>query len=142
MGTDFADRLRYLIGNVHPPDRGPYSQAEIVRMVRARGGTIGEANLSQLLSRKRQHPGFETVKHLCDVFEVPLDFFGPEEEFERIKTQLNRLDPDQHPSAEDVINARTKDDTDEIAAAARELSEEDRSIILDLVRRLRTRRRK
>ncbi|MBB3037057.1 hypothetical protein FHU29_001491 [Hoyosella altamirensis] len=31
---------------------------------------------------------------------------------------------------------------DEIAAAAKELSDEDRSIILDLVRRLRTRRRK
>ncbi|PBC36101.1 transcriptional regulator [Rhodococcus sp. ACPA4] len=86
--STFAERLRHLFDTVHPKDRGPYTQTEVVDMIRFGGGKMTTGYMSQLLSGKRQSPGIETVRDICGVFHVPLDYFGDEETYEEVKEQI------------------------------------------------------
>lgn len=108
MSTTFAERLRYLFDNVHPRSRGPYTQTEIVDMLRFSGSKMTTGYMSQLLSGKRTSPGVEVVRDICRVFKVPMDYFGDEETYEEVKHQIEWIQG-LRDSADGNIAARTYD---------------------------------
>lgn len=108
MSTTFAERLRYLFDNVHPRSRGPYTQTEIVDMLRFSGSKMTTGYMSQLLSGKRTSPGVEVVRDICRVFKVPMDYFGDEETYEEVKQQIEWIQG-LRDSSDGNIAARTYD---------------------------------
>jgi transcriptional regulator with XRE-family HTH domain len=88
MSSTFAERLRFLFDNVHPRSRGPYTQTEVVDLLRFSGSRMTTGYMSQLLSGKRTSPGLEVVRDICRVFRVPMDYFGDEETYEEVKQQI------------------------------------------------------
>lgn len=88
MSSTFAERLRFLFDNVHPRNRGPYTQTEVVDLLRFSGSRMTTGYMSQLLSGKRTSPGLEVVRDICRVFRVPMDYFGDEETYEEVKQQI------------------------------------------------------
>ncbi|WP_280406137.1 helix-turn-helix domain-containing protein [Nocardia brasiliensis] len=87
-GPPFAERLRFLFDRVHPRDRRPYTQTEVVDIIRRNGGKMTTGYLSQLLSGKRQCPSLDTVNDIIAAFGVPLDFFGPRKSYEEIRSYI------------------------------------------------------
>ncbi|GAA4490970.1 hypothetical protein GCM10023094_55030 [Rhodococcus olei] len=108
MSTSFAERLRYLFDTVHPKGRGPYTQTEVVDMLRLSGSKMTTGYMSQLLNGKRTSPGVETVRDICGVFRVPMDFFGDEETYEEIKQQIAWIQ-NLRDSQDGQVAARTYD---------------------------------
>ncbi|KZM69772.1 helix-turn-helix transcriptional regulator [Nocardia terpenica] len=90
-GPSFAERLRVLFDNVHPRGRGPFSQAEVVDMIRASGGSVTIEHLSQLLSGDQRTPALSTVTDIAAVFRVPMDYFGSRESYEEIRRHIGWL---------------------------------------------------
>ncbi len=88
MSTSFAERLRHLFDTVHPADRGPYTQTEVVDMLRFSGSKMTTGYMSQLLSGKRTSPGVDVVRDICRVFCVPMDYFSDEETYEEVKASI------------------------------------------------------
>ncbi|MDH6284557.1 helix-turn-helix domain-containing protein [Prescottella agglutinans] len=108
MSTSFAERLRHLFETVHPKDRGPYTQTEIVDMLRFSGSKMTTGYMSQLLNGKRTSPGLEVVRDICRVFRVPMDYFGDEETYEEIKQQIAWIQ-NLRDSQDQQVAARTYD---------------------------------
>lgn len=108
MSSTFAERLRYLFENVHPRSRGPYSQTEIVDMLRFGGSKMTTGYMSQLLSGKRTSPGLDVVRDICGVFRVPMDYFGDEETYEAVKDQISFIQG-LRDSTDGYVAARTYD---------------------------------
>ncbi|MHA4854739.1 helix-turn-helix domain-containing protein [Rhodococcus sp. MSC1_016] len=106
--SSFAERLRYLFDTVHPKDRGPYTQTEVVDMLRFSGSKMTTGYMSQLLSGKRSSPGLETVRDICRVFRVPMDYFGDEETYQEIKQQIEWIQ-NLRDSQDQRVAARTYD---------------------------------
>ncbi len=79
----FADKLRYLIDNVHPKDRGPFTMNEIVDGIRRNGGSITQGYISMLLNGQRPNPGLKVAQDLADFFRVPLQYFADDDSFEK-----------------------------------------------------------
>ena len=107
-GPPFAERLRFLIDNVHPRGRGPYSQTEVVDMIRAGGGRMTTGYLSQLLSGKRKAPSLPTVTELATFFRVPIDYFGPEDSYRTVREHIEWMCSVRDSGVEEVA-ARTYD---------------------------------
>lgn len=108
MSSSFAERLRHLFDTVHPKDRGPYTQTEVVDMLRFSGSKMTTGYMSQLLSGKRTSPGVETVRDICRVFRVPMDYFGDEETYQEIKQQIAWIQ-NLRDSQDQQVAARTYD---------------------------------
>jgi transcriptional regulator with XRE-family HTH domain len=70
-----ADRLNRLFGTVHPPGRGPYSNEEVARAIRAEGGDISRAYLSYLRKGDRDNPTLQHLEALAKFFGVPAAYF-------------------------------------------------------------------
>lgn len=80
--ASFADKLRYLMENVHPKDRGPFTMNEIVDGIRSNGGSITQGYISMLLNGTRPNPGLKVVMDLAKFFHVPLQYFQDDDAFE------------------------------------------------------------
>ncbi|GAB4588077.1 helix-turn-helix domain-containing protein [Nocardia sp. IFM 10818] len=120
----FADRLRFLFETVHPRGRGPYSQTEIVDMIRANGGRMTTGYMSQLLSGKRRAPTLPTVTDIAAVFQVPIDYFGSSEGYEEIRRHIEWIAALRDSGAEQVA-ARSYDPTRVFQVGFRELRREN-----------------
>ena len=70
-----ADRLNHLFETVHPPDRGPYSNAEAAKAIRAQGGDISRAYLSYLRNGERNNPTLQHLEALGRFFGVAPAYF-------------------------------------------------------------------
>jgi transcriptional regulator with XRE-family HTH domain len=70
-----ADRLNRLFETVHPPGRGPYSNEEVARAIRAEGGDISRAYLSYLRNGDRDNPTLQHLEALARFFGVPAAYF-------------------------------------------------------------------
>ena len=66
-----ADRLNHLFETVHPAGRGPYSNEEVARAIRAQGGDISRAYLSYLRNGDRTNPTLLHLEALARFFGVP-----------------------------------------------------------------------
>ncbi|MEV4156829.1 helix-turn-helix domain-containing protein [Nocardia salmonicida] len=105
-GPVFAERLRFLFETVYPRGRGPYSQTEVVDMIRANGGGMTTGYMSQLLSGKRRSPTLPTVTDIATVFRVPIDYFGSPESYAEIRRHIEWISTIRDSGAEQVA-ART-----------------------------------
>jgi transcriptional regulator with XRE-family HTH domain len=68
-------RLNRLFETVHPPGRGPYSNEEVARAIRAQGGDISRAYLSYLRNGDRDNPTLQHLEALARFFGVPAAYF-------------------------------------------------------------------
>lgn len=75
MTADFAERLNKLFEMVHPPGRGPHTNAEVCEALAAAGHRISKPYLSQLRSGHRRNPSTQTVVALARFFKVAPDYF-------------------------------------------------------------------
>jgi transcriptional regulator with XRE-family HTH domain len=71
-------RLNRLFETVHPPGRGPYSNEEVARAIRAEGGGISRAYLSYLRNGDRDNPTLQHLEALARFFGVPAAYFFDE----------------------------------------------------------------
>jgi transcriptional regulator with XRE-family HTH domain len=69
------DRLNRLFETVHPPGRGPYSNEEVARAIRAEGGDISRAYLSYLRNGNRDNPTLQHLEALARFFGVTAAYF-------------------------------------------------------------------
>jgi transcriptional regulator with XRE-family HTH domain len=70
-----ADRLNRLFETVHPRGRGPYSNEEVARAIRAEGGDISRAYLSYLRNGDRDNPTLQHLEALSRFFGVTAAYF-------------------------------------------------------------------
>ncbi|WP_424217044.1 helix-turn-helix domain-containing protein (plasmid) [Streptomyces sp. BI20] len=74
-----AERLERLIAELHPPDRGPYSDREIARRVQAAAGpgdpTITHASISNIRNGTVRAPSIDKLAALAKHFGVPVSYF-------------------------------------------------------------------
>jgi transcriptional regulator with XRE-family HTH domain len=70
-----ADRLNRLFETVQPPGRGPYSNEEVARAIRAEGSDISRAYLSYLRNGDRDNPTLQHLEALARFFGVPTAYF-------------------------------------------------------------------
>lgn len=68
-----ADRL---FETARPFGRGPYSNEEVTRAIRAEGGDISRAYLSYLRNGVRDFPTLQHLMALARFFGVPLAYFS------------------------------------------------------------------
>ena len=120
VGPAFARRRRFLFETVHPRGRGPYSQTEVVDMIRANGGTMTTGYMSQLLSGKRRSPTLPTVTDIATVFRVPIDYFGSPESYAEIRRHIEWISTIRDSGAEQVA-ARSYDPSRVFEVGFREL---------------------
>jgi len=70
-GADvFSERLNRLFAVVYPPDRGPYTNAEVIAGLARRDTDLSAPYLSQLRSGHRAHPSIPVIVALSDFFGV------------------------------------------------------------------------
>ncbi|MEV0296121.1 helix-turn-helix domain-containing protein [Nocardia sp. NPDC050710] len=120
VGPAFAERLRFLFATVYPRGRGPYSQTEVVDMIRANGGRMTTGYMSQLLSGKRRSPTLPTVTDIATVFRVPIDYFGSPESYAEIRRHIDWISAIRDSGAEQVA-ARSYDPSRVFKVGFREL---------------------
>src|SRR4051794_8419833 len=83
-----ADRLNWLIENVHPQGRGPYRYDEIARLSREYaaqhgGPTVSHQTVLNIRNGRVTNPGVDSLRALANVYAVPVTYFlesGPEEQ--------------------------------------------------------------
>lgn len=75
--SSFATKLDWLINEVHPRGRGPYTMEEIADGVAAAGGPyFSPAYYSHLRRGRKKNPLFDLVAGLAAFFEVPMSYFA------------------------------------------------------------------
>lgn len=75
--SSFATKLDWLINEVHPRGRGPYTMEEIADGVAAVGGPeFSPAYYSHLRRGRKKNPLFDLVVGLAAFFEVPMSYFA------------------------------------------------------------------
>ncbi|WP_278264164.1 helix-turn-helix domain-containing protein [Nocardia sp. AG03] len=119
-GPAFSERLRFLFETVYPRGRGPYSQTEVVDMIRANGGRMTTGYMSQLLSGKRRSPALPTLTDIATVFRVPIDYFGAPESYAEIRRHIDWLGTIRDSGAERIA-ARSYDPAQVFEVGFREL---------------------
>ncbi|MEV0945093.1 helix-turn-helix transcriptional regulator [Rhodococcus sp. NPDC049939] len=103
----FAEKFRYLIDNVHPKDRPPFTVSEIVDGIRSNGGTITQGYVSMLLNGLRPNPSLQVVQDIARFFHVPLDYFADDSsyaDFQRYISWIRSLREDDVPTAARAYN--------------------------------------
>jgi transcriptional regulator with XRE-family HTH domain len=87
-----ADRLNRLFAAVHPRGRGPYSNEEVARAVRAQGGDISKQYIAYLRKGERDNPRLHHLEALARFFGVPAAYFFDDEAASRIDEEIGRLE--------------------------------------------------
>jgi transcriptional regulator with XRE-family HTH domain len=91
LSRTFADRLNRLFDAIYPPGRGPYSAAEVVAALNARGVRTSSAYLSQLRTGARTNPSVFTMAAFAEFFGVETAYFTDEGYFARMDVELSWL---------------------------------------------------
>jgi len=86
-----ADRLNRLFATVHPCGRGPYSNEEVARAVRAQGGDISKQYIAYLRKGDRDNPRLHHLEALARFFGVPAAYFFDDEAAGRVEAGLDQL---------------------------------------------------
>jgi len=86
---EFRERLNRLFAIVHPPDRGPYTNQEVARLLRERGGpTLSHVYLWQLRTGQRDNPTRRHLQALAEFFGVPVAYFFDSDTVTKIDAEL------------------------------------------------------
>ncbi|MER5968855.1 helix-turn-helix transcriptional regulator [Streptomyces sp. NPDC002055] len=93
-----AHRLNRLFETCHPADRGPYTNAEVARIInekaREKGdksGEISETYIGYLRKGKRDNPTKRHLESLAEFFGVPARYFFDDGDGERVREDLALL---------------------------------------------------
>jgi hypothetical protein len=91
-GSSLASKLDRLFATIHPPNRGEFSNEEVVTALREAGGTTVSAQyIWQLRKGKRDNPTKKHLEALAEFFKVPAAYFFDDVAAERINAQLEVL---------------------------------------------------
>lgn len=89
---EFGERLNRLFAMVHPPGRGPYTNQEVARLLRERGGPgLSHVYLWQLRTGQRDNPTRRHLQVLADFFGVPVAYFFDAETAAKVGTELELI---------------------------------------------------
>ncbi|MFI0742517.1 XRE family transcriptional regulator [Streptomyces sp. NPDC021100] len=85
QGT-IARKLAFLISTVHPSGRGPYSYAELERLIKQQAGadgpTVSGSAIQAIATGRVSNPGIQALKALAKFFGVPVGYFVDDETHE------------------------------------------------------------
>ncbi|MFI5804439.1 XRE family transcriptional regulator [Streptomyces sp. NPDC051561] len=88
----FRDRLNYLFDVVHPPNRGPYSNTEVVALMAERGlDPISDVYLWKLRTGRSDNPTMRHFESLAKFFGVSPRYWFDDEIAERTERDLELL---------------------------------------------------
>lgn len=87
-----SDRLNRLFEVVHPPDRGPFSNAEVTELMAERGlETVTSTYLWMLRTGRRDNPTKRHLEALASFFGVPAAYWFDDEVAEKTAQELELL---------------------------------------------------
>ncbi len=87
-----SDRLNRLFDAVHPPERGPYSNAEVAELMAERGlETVTPTYLWMLRTGRRDNPTMRHLEALATFFGVPAAYWFDDEVAEKTAQELKLL---------------------------------------------------
>lgn len=87
-----ADKIELLFQTVHPPGRGPYSNAEVAAALeRAGGPTVSSTYVWQLRKGLRDNPTKAHLEALATFFGVRPSYFFDEDDGRDVEAQLGLL---------------------------------------------------
>jgi transcriptional regulator with XRE-family HTH domain len=84
---NFSGLLKWLIDNVHPPERGPYSYREIARGVTDLGIPMSSTTVHELASGKRKKATLADAQGLAAFFGYDVDYFTNRDVAARVQEQ-------------------------------------------------------
>lgn len=93
-GGTVADKVNHLFATVHPASRGPYSNAEVAREIRAANGpdaSVSASTLVQLRSGIKTNPTMKTIEALAAFFGVPPAYFFDDAVAERTNAEIAEI---------------------------------------------------
>ena len=102
-----AEKLSRLSEVMHPPGQPPVTSKELQERVRAAGGSISAAYISELRSGKKSNPSLEHVRWLASAFGVSAGYFTDDEGAERVDQQLDQLEAEQREADLQQLAMRT-----------------------------------
>jgi transcriptional regulator with XRE-family HTH domain len=119
-----AQRLNRLFSTVYPPGRGPYTAAELLRAVNARGVKLSAPYLSQLRTGERIDPSPKIIEAIAGFFGIhPYYFTSSDHAYIRyLDAELDWLALARSPDLQRVITALLQvphDVREDIIAAVR-----------------------
>ncbi|MDJ0344112.1 helix-turn-helix transcriptional regulator [Streptomyces sp. H10-C2] len=76
---------------VHPPTRGPYSNEEVARAIRAQGGDISKQYIAYLRKGERDNPRMHHLEALARFFGVKAAYFFDDDTAAETDTKLDQL---------------------------------------------------
>lgn len=124
-GYSFADRLRTLMSTVHPPDRGPFLQKEVVAGVKELGGEISQQYLSELIRGVGRRPSERVIGYLAQFFGVDPAYFRDDAAYHRTNEYIAVIQERQR-SDFLAMSARAVDLPEDAIARITEVVEEER----------------
>lgn len=105
----FAARLNRLFAVVHPPDRGPYTNQDVIQILAMRGTRISATYLSQLRTGQRRKPSKQKIEAIAGFFGVRTDYFTDRDEAYRraVEADLDALELAHDPGVRLLLTALT-----------------------------------
>ncbi|MEE1798160.1 helix-turn-helix domain-containing protein [Streptomyces sp. JV176] len=88
-----GDRLNRLFDAVHPPGRGPYSNAEVAELMAERGlETVTPTYLWMLRTGRRDNPTMRHLEAIAAFFGVPAAYWFDDDVAEKTAQELKLLE--------------------------------------------------
>ena len=115
-----AEKLTRLSAVMHPPGHPPVTSRELQERVRAAGGSISAAYISELRSGKKTNPSLDHIQRLAAAFGVSAGYFTDVEVAERVDQQLDRLEAQQDQAQLQQLAMRTAGLVSEVSPERRE----------------------
>lgn len=110
-GRTIAEKLDFLIQNIHPQGRGPYSTREIEALIKQRAAegepTVAHATISNIRSGKITNPGADSLRALASFFGVKVGYFFDDAVSGPIDARIREIkgDVERAAAGEDLADA-------------------------------------
>lgn len=116
------DRLNRIVATIHPPDRGPYTDEEIVNGIREAGGpSMSVAYLNHLRRGRRDNPTKTTLEGIARFFRIPVGELFDDE-------YAHNTEEDRH-----ILTLVRKAELEPLVEMASELPDETRASLARIV---------
>ncbi|BBG05726.1 transcriptional regulator with XRE-family HTH domain [Pseudonocardia autotrophica] len=99
-----GDRLNRLVATVHPPERGPYTDEEVVGGIRAVGGpSLSAQYFNHLRHGRRDNPTKAALEGIARFFRVPVGYLFADEFSETDDADRHILTVVRRANLEDLV---------------------------------------
>lgn len=127
-GQSLAEKLNKLFSTVRRADGSEHGNEEVAAWCRDRSGeSFSRTYLWQLRTGKRTNPTLRHLDALAAFFDMPLAYFGDDEQAERLQHEL------------DLLAALRNSNVKRVALRAVDLSPNGTDAVLDLIEEIRRR---